>query len=235
MLEVLDACSMPFQNTKEHCPKTLLFIMSEVRLLREGVAGVVADHREILVGGLCETVDEATSALCRHPNATVLLDGSFPGGFDTVRALQAAAPSACVVVFAVSETEENVVAWARAGAVGYIPASAALHELAGFIESVSRGEQICSAAIASRLIRRLRATPTSPDIRSPAKVVSSLTAREQEIIRMLAEGLSNKEIARALDIELSTTKTHVHNLLRKLDLKRRGQIASWSHKQGRGE
>ena len=234
MLEVLNAYSMPYHNTKGHRPRKLLFILSEIRLLREGVADVVMGHPELLVAGLCETLDEAASALRRHPNATVLLDGSFSGGFDAVRALLEEAPSACVVVFAVSETEENVVAWARAGAVGYIPASAALHELAGFIESVSRGEQICSAAIASTLIRRLRAVPTGPVIRQHAKIRTSLTPREQEIIRMLAEGLSNKEIARALHIELSTTKTHVHNLLRKLGLKRRGQIASWSHKQERG-
>lgn len=234
MLEALSARSTPiYHNIARTSEKTLL-IVSEIRLLREGVAGVVKGHPALRVAGLCGSLDEALLALQDYPDATVLLDGSFPQGHEAVRAIHEIAPSALVIAFAVSETEDNIVAWAKAGAVGYIPASAALHEFAGFIESVSRGEQICSAAIASRLIRRLR-NPPGADIQQPAKVAVSLTAREQEIIQMLAEGLSNKEIARNLHIELSTTKTHVHNLLGKLGLKRRGQIASWSHKQGRGE
>jgi two-component system, NarL family, nitrate/nitrite response regulator NarL len=230
MLETVGGCWMPHH---EKIGTQSLWIVSEIKLLREGIAGVVDGHPVMRVAGSCETLEEALAGLRNYPDTTVLLDGSFPGGLDAIREIHVASPLACVIVFAVSETEENIVAWAKADAAGYIPASTALNELANFIESVSRGEQICSAAIASRLIRRLRAPPTASEARRPASVVVSLTSREKEFIRMLAEGMSNKEIARNLHIELSTTKTHVHNLLGKLGLKRRGQIASWSRKQER--
>ena len=157
MLEALSARSTPIcQNVANIArpSEKVLLIVSEIRLLREGIAEFVKGHPALRVTALCETIDEALSAIQDNPDATVLLDGSFPQGHQAVRAIHDVSPSALVIAFAVSETEENIVAWAKAGAVGYIPASAALHEFAGFIESVSRGEQICSAAIASRLIRR---------------------------------------------------------------------------------
>ena len=132
-----------------------LLIVSEVRLLREGIADVIERKSGLWVAGLCASLSDALSRIGECPWATVLLDASFPRGLDAVRTILAADPEASVVVFAVSETEENIVAWAKAGAVGYIPTTAALSELAGFIESVIRGEQICSAAVASRLMRRL--------------------------------------------------------------------------------
>jgi len=234
MLETIGEYSTLIRgNIEPAAPKQYLLIVSEVRLLREGVAGVVDGHPVLEVAGLYETLREALLALRNYDGATVLLDGSFPGGLEAVRTIHEVAPSACVIAFAVSETEENIVAWARAGAAGYIPANAALHELAHCIEGISRGEQICSAALASRLIRSLRAPQVAIEPPRASCVPVPLTTREQEIIRMLAEGLSNKEIARNLHIELSTTKTHVHNLLGKLGLQRRGQIASWSHKQDR--
>ena len=73
----------------------------------------------------------------------VLLDAAFPNGLEALKAVRAADSSARVVVFALSETEENIVAWARAGSAGYIPTTAALREAVEFIESIDRGEQIC--------------------------------------------------------------------------------------------
>ena len=155
----------------------------------------------------------------------VLLDAAFPNGLEALKAVRAADLSARVVVFALSETEENIVAWARAGSAGYIPTTAALREAVEFIESIDRGEQICSAAIASRLMRRIGSLPNSGFDNCDSRLTASLTGREHQIIGMIAEGLSNKQIARRLKIELSTTKSHVHNLLQKLGLERRGQIA----------
>ena len=205
-----------------------LLIVSEVRLLREGIAGVIEGKTDLWVAGLCANLSDALARIAECPWATVLLDASFPHGLDAVRAIHAADPAVFVVVFAVSETEENIVAWAKAGAVGYIPTTAALSELAGFIESVIRGEQICSAAVASSLMRRLGSAPGLGDDRNGARLAFSLTGREHEIIRMISQGLSNKDIARRLNIEISTTKSHVHNLLGKLGLQRRGQVAHWA-------
>ena len=204
-----------------------LLIVSEVRLLREGIAGVIEGKSKLSVVGLCESLTQALSAIREHQAATVLFDASFPKGLEALREIRSISPLALVVVFGVSETEENVIAWARAGASGYIPTTTPLNELILFIECIIRGEQICSATIAAQLMRRVGSSSDRADQSQMA-----LTTREHEIMRMVAEGLSNKEIARRLKIELSTTKSHVHNLLGKLGLQRRGQIAHWALTRG---
>ena len=214
--------------TRTHAAEELLLIVSEVRLLREGVAGAIEEHSRLSVAAQCEKLGHALLAIRDHPAAMVLLDASFPRGLEALQEIRVVDPSARIVVLAVSETEENVVAWAKAGADGYIPATAALHELVRFIECIVRGEQICSPEIASGLMRWVASSHCLTDDRA-LRFVVSLTTRECEIVRMVAEGLSNKEIARRLNIELSTTKSHVHNLLGKLGVQRRGQVAHWAH------
>jgi DNA-binding NarL/FixJ family response regulator len=236
---VIKERSASSHTISEHGASRNLLILSEVRLLREGIAGVIEGHSGLSVGGLCELLSQVLSAVRERPGATVLLDASFPNGPEALRKIRSADALGCVVVFAVSETEENVVAWARAGAAGYIPTTAGSNELVRFIESINRGEQICSAAIASKLMRRLGSSSSglSDDRHSRLSddrhFETLLTTREHEIIRLIAAGLSNKEIARELHIELSTTKTHVHNLLGKLGVQRRGQMAYWAHKLAR--
>lgn len=204
-----------------------LLIVSKVRLLGEGIAGAIEGKSGLSVLGWCGNLQQALSAVHEHPAATILLDASFPNGLQTLREIRAADLSARVVVFAVLETEENVIAWAKAGAVGYIPTTTALDDLVRFIECIIRGEQICSAVIASGLMRWVGSSQSLKDDRA-LHFAMSLTRRECEIVRMISEGSSNKEIARELNIELSTTKSHVHNLLGKLGLQRRGQIAHWA-------
>jgi len=118
-----------------------LLIVSEVRLLREGIAKSIEGNSGLLVAGTCEKLTQIFAALHEYPGATVVLDAAFPNGFEALKAIRAADSSARVVVFAVSETEENVVAWARAETAGYIPRTAALRELVQFIESIDRGDK----------------------------------------------------------------------------------------------
>jgi DNA-binding NarL/FixJ family response regulator len=209
--------------------KKPLFIISRVRFLREGIAGVIEQSSTLFVAGSFENTSETSIAMRDCVEATVLLDAAFPNGVDAIRELRAVNDQTSLVVFAISETEENIVAWAQAGADGYIPSTASLNELVRFVEVIISGEQICSAAITSKLIRRL-GTYSSVD-RERSSYATLLTGREREIMRMVAKGWSNKEIARELRIELSTTKSHVHNLLGKLKLQRRGQVSEWAYKQ----
>ncbi|HTR11763.1 MAG TPA: response regulator transcription factor [Roseiarcus sp.] len=206
-----------------------LLIVSEVRFLREGVARIIEKESQFSVVGLCENVNHALSVVRKHPAATVLLDASFSNGLEALREIRAVCPAAQVIVFAVSETQDNVIAWAKAGAAGYIPTTIGFDEFLRFVESITRGEQICSATIVSGLMRLVA---SSPGDHSDLCLTMSLTVREREIVSMIAEGLSNKEIARRLKIELSTTKSHVHNLLGKLGLQGRGQIAHWALTRG---
>jgi DNA-binding NarL/FixJ family response regulator len=127
-----------------------------------------------------------------------------------------------IVVFAVNENERDIVAWAQAGAVGYIPSSAALSDLVRLVADIRDGKQVCSGRVAAGLLRRvaLASPPDSGRVAAPA-----LTRRERQTAELIRVGLSDKEIARQLNISLATTKSHVHNLLGKLNVQRRSQVA----------
>jgi two-component system nitrate/nitrite response regulator NarL len=204
-----------------------VLIVSEIRFLREGLAEALKREPPHSVVGLAANVDEMLAAVDQSRPAIVLLDAAFPNGTAAVRDIRAVGPAVRVVVFAVMETEENIVGWAEAGAAGYIPATAGLGDLVRLLADVVQGEQICSGRVASGLMRRVAFGAKTRDERNRTKVAPILTTREREISRLVSAGLSNKEIARQLNIELSTTKSHVHNLLGKLQLRRRGQIAYW--------
>ena len=202
-----------------------VMIMTQVRFLREALAEIVCRDQRLSISGLCERLDQAEKfALERQPDI-VLLDAAFPDGMGAVRQIRQVVPGAQVVVLAIEETEENIVAWAEAGVTGYIPGTAALAELTTLLGNILRGEQSCSGRVAARLLRQISAVTRPTTARSVAPPRAKLTARELQIIKLIQAGLSNKEIARRLDIGVATTKSHVHNILGKLELQRRGQVA----------
>ena len=164
----------------------------------------------------------------------VLLDAAFCDGPTAVRQLRAAVPESPVVVLAVDETPETVIAWAEAGAIGYVPQTTALADLVGILVSISRGSQLCSAQIAFGLLRHVARTARSDPAGSTTAPAATLTRREREIGLLIGAGLSNKEIARRLDIGVATTKSHVHNLLGKMNVQHRGQAAARLGTSGSG-
>jgi len=156
----------------------------------------------------------------------VLLDAAVGDGIAAVRQLRETAARPRVVVFAVSESIESVVSWAEAGIAGYIPSTAALADLNALVTDIEAGRQSCSGIVSAGLIRRISSTAIWSAGRklAPAK----LTRRELEILGLIGTGLSNKEIARRLNIGVATTKSHVHSVLSKLNVQRRGQAANWT-------
>ncbi len=198
------------------CLSTL--IVSEVRFLRESLAEILTRAPGIRVCGQTTTLVDALAAAKALRPAIVLLDAAFPGSMDAVAQLSAVVPEASVIVLAIAETAENVLAWAEAGVAGYVPNTASVDDLVSLIGQISRGEQTCPSRIAGTLLRRIGAS--GRETRS-GFLVEALTRRESEILRLICEGLSNKDIARRLSISLGTTKSHVHNLLGKLSVQRR--------------
>jgi DNA-binding NarL/FixJ family response regulator len=131
-----------------------------------------------------------------------------------------------IVASGVRETEDDIVAWAEAGVIGYIPRTAALSDLARLVVTIHSGEQICSGRIAAGLLRRIARTAGQDTDRNGGSIRAPvLTKRELEAAELIRSGLSDKEIARRLNISLATTKSHVHNLLGKLNVRRRSQVA----------
>jgi len=205
-----------------------LLILSDIRFLRESLADVLARDGTFAISGIAANLDEALALSRAISPQVTLIDAALPDGLAAARSLGELGVQNPVVALALAETESDVIAWAEAGASGYVPRTTALNELVGFLQSIVRGEQMCSTRIAGGLLRWISSSSRAGN-RPPAQPrLPALTAREEQIIRLLSNGLSNKEISRRLNIGLATTKSHVHNLLTKLELQRRGEVARWS-------
>jgi DNA-binding NarL/FixJ family response regulator len=218
------------QRTAPCLPLRVLFV-SDVRFLREGLPEILHQQSELAIAWVAEDQNKALELiLAVHPDA-VLLDTALPSGIDTVASIIAAAPNIPVIALAMVEAEHEILSWAEAGIAGFVPRSASISDIVKTVSLAVRGEQICSARVAGSMIRRLRqlAVLTREERYSP--VVGRLTAREQKIAELIAQGLSNKPIARRLHIEVATVKCHVHNILDKLKLQRRGNVALWIRQQ----
>jgi two-component system, NarL family, nitrate/nitrite response regulator NarL len=211
-----------------------VFIVADVRFYREGLTQALTRDCRFAVLGTAASCDEALRRTVEYDPDVVLIDTSISGGVSAVNSMVEVAPATKVVALAVTENEEDILEWARAGVAGYVPREASLEDLIDAVECVGRGELRCSAKIAASMFRRIASlSKTSQDgqhIPSPAR----LTAREGEIASLIEQGMSNKQIARHLNIGLATTKSHVHHILEKLNLHRRAEAAAWMHRAALG-
>jgi DNA-binding NarL/FixJ family response regulator len=205
-------------------------ILSRICLFRECVSQALDADPSFQVVEACASLDTAlASAMALRPGM-ILLDAAFDEGPTAVARLRLADPQAEIVAVTLEETEENIVAWAEAGIAGYIPDTASMRELPTLLLRISSGEQSCPSRISGSLLRSLgRFDRRDGHGRGPAGM--ELTLRERTILRLLSAGLTNKDIARQLDISLGTAKSHVHNILSKLNLRSRAQLAA---RMGRG-
>jgi DNA-binding NarL/FixJ family response regulator len=213
-------------ESKGVCPPSLsALILSDVCFLYESLARVLSGEDRIKVLEYCSSIAEAIEATRACSPDLLLMDASFKDGFAAVNQILSVTTGARIVVLAVTETEDNVLSWIRAGVSGYIPNTARLADLPAMLEGIARGEQTCSAFIAGKLLRQVR----DQGPLGGAAQASSLTERERQVLRLIGSGRANKEIARELNISLATAKSHVHNLLSKLKLQHRAQLAAWLH------
>jgi two-component system, NarL family, nitrate/nitrite response regulator NarL len=210
-----------------------IVIVSEVRFLREGLAEALERDPSISVVGLCADLAEVV-ALSPLPQADlVLVDAALRDGIATARRTRQVKPDVRIIAYAVRETKEDVIAWAEAGVIGYVPDTAALADLVRLIMDIHGGEQPCSGRVAAELLRRIAVTESPGIARTALSPAPALTRREREAAELIATGLSDKEIARRLNISLATAKLHVHNLLGKLNVQRRGQVVVRLHERVR--
>lgn len=214
------------ERSASNQPGVSIVIVSEVRFLRESLAEILGHAPRMVICGQCTTLSDAIVATRSLQPGIVLLDVAFPDGLSRVAQFSAAGPGVNVVALALAETEENVLAWAKAGVAGYVPNTASIDELVSLIEQIDRGEQTCSSRIAGSLLRRIATAADVAEPASPVPATASLTRRELEVLGLLDAGLSNKVIARRLSISLGTTKSHVHNLLGKLSAQHRSEAMS---------
>lgn len=206
-----------------------LLILSDIRFLRENLAEVLARDAAFIISGIAKDVDEALAISRLARPHLILIDCALPDGPAAARCFRELQPKPFLVALALPDAQTEVITWAKAGISGFIPRSATLTEIIGYLEDILRGRQSCSTQVAASLLRWISSTK-GIGVQARGQVKPNvLTAREQQIAGLISIGLSNKEISCRLDIALTTTKVHVHNLLAKLELQRRGQIAQLSH------
>lgn len=175
--------------------------------------------------GEADSGEEAIKKALELEPDLILLDLNMEGmnGIDTLIALRNAEVSAKVLVFTVSDSEEDVLAALKAGADGYVFKDVEPEELIDCIKQAILGKSVLSDKLVGILASALRNKPTPKQASEP-----SLTDREVEILRQIREGNSNKIVARNLEITEGTVKVHVKNILKKLGLKSRVEAAVWA-------
>jgi two-component system nitrate/nitrite response regulator NarL len=205
--------------TKTSVPS--VYIASDVRLYREALAsGLVGDGVLRVAGqGPCA---QALHDVARLRPDVLLLDLASPNSLAAPRAALAIAPDLRVVAFAVSEVEADVLACAEAGICAYVAKEGTVAEVVATVLRALSGELVCPPRIAALLFNRVAKLAAG----GPVSDDTVLTTREQEIAGLLVHGLSNKHIARRLGLAHATVKNHVHNVLQKLNVERRGEIAA---------
>jgi DNA-binding NarL/FixJ family response regulator len=208
-------------------------IVSDIRFLRESLAAALAREGALEVVGAFANTEDALSYSALATPDIILLDEALPNGLSAVARIRQVAPTILPVVIAVTEVPEQVIAWGEAGVAGYIPRTCGVAEIFPLLVDIRRGQQACSAGVATALLRRLAVLRTQVDGTDEVPGVPALTAREQQIGQMIAAGMSDKDIARRLNIGVTTTKTHVHHLLGKLKVQRRAQAANWMREHKR--
>lgn len=191
-----------------------VFVIAGVRLYREGISVSLAARGAVEVLGSAATADEARALVASRRPDVIVIDTATHRSFDIVQRLRAEAPSVRIVVFGVEDSESDILACAEAGVNGYVLRDASIEDLCQAIGRAMKGELLCSPHITASLFRRLGALAGSRDL-LPGRWIS-LTGREREILALLDTGLSNKQIANELHIEISTVKNHVHRVLEKL-------------------
>ena len=204
-------------------PSTILLI-DDHQMLRNGVKQLIALDTTLQVVGEASNGEQGVELAKELDPDLILLDLNMPGmnGLDTLDKMRQTSLSGRIVVFSVSNHEDDVVTALKRGADGYLLKDMEPEDLLAALHNAAGGKMVLSEALTPVLAASLRESRPSGD-----RDIQSLTPRERDIIKLIAEGLPNKVIARRLNITESTVKVHVKHLLKKMKLKSRVEAAVW--------
>ncbi|MCK2219477.1 response regulator transcription factor [Actinomadura sp. ATCC 31491] len=202
-------------------PITVL-IADDQALVRAGFRALLSRSRDIRVTAEAATGDEAVRAALRERPDVVLMDIHMPGldGLTAAERVLAALPATRVVVVTTFDTDEHVFRALRVGAAGFLTKEVRGEELRAAVRTVAAGDALLAPGVTRRVIERFAHRPPPP----PGGRLPGLTPREHEVLRLVAEGLPNGDIAARLFISPHTVKTHVTNMINKLGLRDRTQL-----------
>jgi two-component system nitrate/nitrite response regulator NarL len=214
-----------------------ILAVDDTALFRTSVAELLESQDDMTVVGEAENGLEAVEQASALQPDLVVMDIEMPvmDGVEATRLIREQLPGVKVVMLTVSEADEHLFEAIRFGAQGYLLKDLRPPELFELIRAVMRDEAALSPAIAGRLLGQIRDAGMEARVAATEEPETpSLTRRELEVLRLVAEGLSNKEIASKLFITEGTVKNHVHNALEKLQLENRAQAAAYIVRKGLG-
>ena len=201
-------------------------ILTDLCLYSQCLTAALRAHPDIDIVGSAGSERQLRSLMEREQPDVILIDQAMPGSISAIHRIHCDYDRARVVVISVPGTEHHIVECIEAGAAGYVARSGSLTDLLAALRCASRGELDCKPRVAAMLSRRLVELSAGRDQGARG---ASLTDREREIVELVDQGFSNKEIARRLDIRVTTVKNHVHSILEKLGVHRRGEAAALLH------
>ncbi len=212
-------------------PAVSVVIADGQKLMRAGVRVLLERHERIAVVGEAADAEQAVALVHRIQPSVVLLDADLPG-LDCVEVTRRmlAESGVAVMLLTASDSDERIIAALRAGARGHIPRDTDPTALVRAVGLLAEGEALLSPPVARRLITELasRPEPSAPS----SELVEELTAREREVVALVALGLSNDEIAERLVISRSTAKTHVSRAMVKLHAHDRAKLVVFAYEAG---
>jgi two-component system nitrate/nitrite response regulator NarL len=202
----------------------LVFVVCRVRLYHDALIKLLNRQAGMTAVGSTDLDDRLISALEAAAPDTVLLDLGCPEALPFAARLVRARPDTRILGFGIDDVPVQVIACAEAGLCGYVPSLASVSDLARAARRVALGDTVCSVAMADKLFLHLRSVALQDTVfsREPG-----LTSRQQQILGLIREGLSNKQIAQRLSLGPSTVKNHVHGLLSRLQVGRRSEAAAF--------
>jgi DNA-binding NarL/FixJ family response regulator len=209
-----------------------VLIADDDDLMRAGLAELLTADPDIEIVGEAATGREAVDRARRLAPAVALMDVRMPDldGIGATRELASAAPDVRILMLTTFEQDDYVFGALRAGASGFLLKRTRPEQLIAAVHTVAAGDSLLSPSVTRRVIDRMAQQPT-PDLSSKARF-EDLTPREREVLDLVARGLSNREIAKALVVEESTIRTHLKRILAKLGLRDRVQIVIFAYETG---
>lgn len=201
-----------------------IVIADDHPIYREGVARTLAEDAGLDVVGQAQDAPGAVELATRLAPDLVLLDLSMPGGggLAALRAIQALPTPPRVAMLTASEEDDEVMQALKGGALGYVLKGVGARDLVGIVKDLARGQSYVSPVLAGRLLAVMREGGKTA---KPANPLAELSKREEDILRLVAEGRSNKEIGLALDLQEKTVKHYMTSILQKLHLRNRVEAA----------
>lgn len=208
-----------------------VLLVDDHDLFRTGLRTLLEEHGVEIVGEAANG-HEAVELVAEHAPDVVLMDLEMPGqrGVEATRDIATIAPLTRVVVLTISDQDGDVLDAVVAGACGYLLKDSTVPELLRGIKAASVGESLISPSIAAKVLQRVRAT--SPDAEAAEMLLAQLSDRELQVLKLIANGKDNAQIAGELFISAKTVKNHISNILLKLSIENRIQAAVYAVRSG---